>query len=148
MERKVFSFKVVKRATVMKGNTLSQTHWSDMPAMYQKYQVLRMVSQKMTAFWEVAWRSVTEADRHFRGAYCPHHHADESEMMLYFCETTWCSILEGCPHSCLHVFSTCCLYMFTYESTSRHERSVSFKVAFLFSNYRSVTIKMSLCFWG
>jgi hypothetical protein len=31
---------------------------------------------KMTAFWDIAPCNVVEIDRHFRGAYCLHHHPD------------------------------------------------------------------------
>jgi hypothetical protein len=43
------------------------------------------------SFSDVAPCSLVEDDRHFRGAYCPHHQGDEvftSEMSVYFKETT------------------------------------------------------------
>jgi hypothetical protein len=61
---------------------------------------------KMTAFWDVATCSLTELDRHSRGAYCLYHQTDymalmmeavrTSETSVYFYEITRHCIPEGC----------------------------------------------------
>jgi hypothetical protein len=42
-----------------------------------RFQVITVVSVKMTAFWDVALCSLVEVDQHFRGVYCLHHHPDD-----------------------------------------------------------------------
>jgi hypothetical protein len=42
-----------------------------------RFQVITAVSVKMTAFWDIAPRSLVEVNRRFRGAYCLHHQGDE-----------------------------------------------------------------------
>jgi hypothetical protein len=68
---------------------------------YRKYrdvtfQVLTAASMKMTAFWDVAPRSLVEVDRRLRGAYCLHQGDETSETSVYFYETTRRYIPESC----------------------------------------------------
>jgi hypothetical protein len=52
------------------------------------FQFIRVVSVKMSAFWDRAPCSVIEADRRFRGVYCLHHqgihHCDDRDSMHFW----------------------------------------------------------------
>jgi hypothetical protein len=48
-----------------------------MTGIFVRFQVLMVVSMKMTAFWDVAPCSLMEADQCFMGEYCLHHLGDE-----------------------------------------------------------------------
>jgi hypothetical protein len=56
----------------------------------------------MTAFWDIAPWSPVEVDWRFKGANCRHHQGlimaavHASETSVYFNETTWRYIPEGC----------------------------------------------------
>jgi hypothetical protein len=52
------------------------------------------------AFWYISSCNLVDVDRRFKGAYCPHHQDDHSsrtsETSVYFNDTTWRYIPEGC----------------------------------------------------
>jgi hypothetical protein len=43
-----------------------------------RFEVLTAMSMKMAVFWNAAGCGLVSTDRRFRGAYCLHHHGDES----------------------------------------------------------------------
>jgi hypothetical protein len=71
--------------------------WDELIQDSVRFQVLTAASVRMTAFWDIAPCSITEADC-FRSMYCLHH---QGKTLVNFYETTWCNIPEGCH---LHLF--------------------------------------------
>jgi hypothetical protein len=66
-----------------------------------EFQVLTVVSMKITVFWDVAPCSLVEVYRYFRGACCLHHQgalimeaAIKSEKSVNFYQTAWRNIPE------------------------------------------------------